>query len=154
MLVSNYKRLSYAGIALLVIFFICEAALTTDNTGLNIHFNIGIYVIIALIFTLIFLYLLLPLFYIRSYNRKLFISIIILGPLAMFLPALNSWDAISIWLKPKGTGMWANLDLFKTSAFKDTIFTIEHVIFICLFLCQLAIFIVTIRLKKQQNKYA
>ena len=154
MLVSIYKRLCYAGSALLLTFFICEAALTTDDSGLNIHFDAGIYVIISLIFVLIFLYLLLPFFYTRSYSRKLFISILVIAPLAMFLPALNSWDAITRWLKPKGTGIWANLDLFKTSAFTSTLLNVEHVIFIGLFICQLAIFIVTIRLNKHENKYA
>ena len=148
MLVSNYKRFAFTGILLMFIFALCEAALVNDDTGFKLDLGIGFTILIIVFFLLLFLFFVLPIYYVRSLNQKLFAAILILGLLTIILPAINTWYTITSLLKPKETGLFANLDLFKTSAFRSTVTNIETVIIVLLFLCQVAILILSFKIKK------
>lgn len=152
MLLSNYKRFAYAGIVLLIIFLSCEIALTKDDTGLQLNLGIGFHILIISLFLVQFMFFILPFYYVKSYNCKLFIYIIITGLLTIFIPALSTWYTITRLLKSKDIGFWANVDLFKTSAFRKTIHNIEDMIFILLFICQIAILMLSLKIKKLRQK--
>ncbi|MGG9960427.1 hypothetical protein [Ferruginibacter sp. SUN106] len=147
MLLSIYKVLCYTGIALLISLGICEAALSTDNSGLNIDFNLGIGfdILITIVFIAMFTFFVLPLFYVRFRKQKIFIIILITGIVAMFLPALSFWENISRWFGPEHIDF---SDVFKTSAFRKHISSIENIVAICIFICQLSVFILTFRIKR------
>jgi len=144
MLLSIYKWLCYFGIALLIVFVICEAALASDKTGLHFDFGVGVEIFLGILTLAIFTYFLLPLFYIRFRNQKLFICILITGIVAMLFPGLGFWETITRWFEPEHIDFSG---VFKTSAFRTNVNRIENVIVPCVFICQLAIFILTIRLK-------
>jgi hypothetical protein len=62
MLLSNYKRLSYAGILLSAALIICEAALMTDDSGLNIDLGIGFDILWGVLLVLMFVFFCFPFF--------------------------------------------------------------------------------------------
>jgi hypothetical protein len=66
----------------------------------------------------------------------------------MIIPAFISGDNVTNWLKPKESTFWNYLDLFKISEFRKQINNIEKIIFLCLFICQLLVFMLTFKVKK------
>lgn len=150
MLRSNYKRLSYVGITLWTAILICQAALLTDDSGIHIEFGIIPNLALAVLFILILVFFLLPLFYVKSYSRKLFISILVTGAVAIFLPAMNAWETIRRWLTPKENTFLSGLHLFHISEFRSAINNIENIVLLGLFFCQLVLFILTFIVKKSR----
>lgn len=151
MLLSVYKKICYIGLLLLAAYLFCEALLTTDDSGLKIHLGFGFTLLWSGFIILMFIFFFLPIYYIRSNTRKLFISIIITGILAMLVPAFSAWESISDWLRPKETTIWSLFDPFKISAFRRQVNNTIHIIFLCIFICQLVLFILTFRVKKQMS---
>ncbi len=148
MLESNYKRLAYVGILLWIGIAVCEAALLTDDSGIHLELGVAPNIIIAAIFSLILVFFLLPLFYIKSYSRRLFISILVIGALTIAFPANDAWETVTRWLAPKENTFFSNLSLFKVSAFRAKVNNIENAILLGIFICQLTILILTFIIRK------
>jgi hypothetical protein len=143
---SICKGLCYVGILSIVVHLICDAVLTSDKTGWNFNFGLLFDIIVLIIFLFVFLSFLLPLFYIKSYSKKLFITTFIIVIIAMIAPGYMSWQAIEKWLQPKPAFDLSGI-FGKTSDFRRNIIRFQGCIITAWFVLQLLILVLTFRIR-------
>ncbi|MGC4103266.1 hypothetical protein [Ferruginibacter sp.] len=148
MLRPVYRWLCFLGILLLISIGCCEFLVADDKSGLNLDFGIGIAIFFIAYYLLMFVFFILALYYLKFPKIKLLVAVVIFGLFASVLPAIGFWEEISRWLKLKEVIFSTDYDLFKTSALRKTVNSIEKIIFLLLFPCQLLVLLLSFKIRK------